>query len=110
MHRRLLAGIEGEIRFLEVARDEPGALERAADARGDPLHQMLERIRARGWDRDEPQGTLALPAIDTVEHQQVKVHIEVERTAEALDQGHRPATALARVRPAWRIRWPEIAR
>jgi hypothetical protein len=26
---------------------------RAADPRGDPLHQLLERIRARGRDRDE---------------------------------------------------------
>jgi len=32
--RRLLGGIEGEIRFLEVVRDEPGALQCAADPLG----------------------------------------------------------------------------
>jgi hypothetical protein len=79
--RRLLAGIEGEIRIVDVVRDEPGALERAADPLGDPLHQLLERIGARGRDRDEHETSLTVPTISAVQHQQVKVHIEIERTA-----------------------------
>ena len=76
--------------FDAYCRDVPGALERAADPLGDPLHQLLEHLRARGRDRDEHETTLTVTTINAVEHQQVKVHIEVERTAEALDQGHGP--------------------
>ncbi|MCP4927104.1 MAG: hypothetical protein GY916_14310 [Gammaproteobacteria bacterium] len=44
----LLCWIEGEIRVLDVTRDEPRALERAANPGGDSLHQLLELPGARG--------------------------------------------------------------
>ena len=86
--RRLLSRIEGEIRILDVARDEPGALEGAADPLGYPLHQPLQLAGARGRDRNEHETAFPGPAIHPVEHEQVKVHVEIERTAEALYQGH----------------------
>jgi hypothetical protein len=58
VHRRLLGRIEGEIRVLDVARDEPAALERAADPFGNPLHQLPELTGARagaGTNRPSPE-------------------------------------------------------
>jgi hypothetical protein len=53
--RRLIARNERQIRALDVARDQPRALQRTADALRDPLHQTLEIRRARGRHGHEPQ-------------------------------------------------------
>jgi hypothetical protein len=73
--RRLRAWIEGEIRALDVARHQSRTLERAADPRRDPLHQPLELPGARGRDGYEPQAPDAVPAIDAVEREQVKMRL-----------------------------------
>ena len=52
------------------------------------LNEALELLRARGQHRHELHSTLLLPAIDPVEHEQVEVHVEIERTAEWPYQGH----------------------
>jgi len=41
----------------------------------------------------KPKSTLTLPAIDPIEHEQVKVHVEIERTAESLYQCHGAGSA-----------------
>jgi hypothetical protein len=80
--RRLVARIESEIRVVDIPRDEPRALERAADPRRHPLHQALEFLRTRGRHGHEPQSAVSLSMIDAVEHEQVKMDIEIERIAE----------------------------
>lgn len=93
-----------------MSRNEPRVLERAADPFGDPLHQPLQLPGTRSWHGHEPQAAFAFPAIDPIEHEQVKVDIEIERAAESLDQRHgagqaacaretRLANQLARDRP-----------
>jgi hypothetical protein len=59
MDRGILARVGGEIGILDIARVEPFALERAADAFGDRLHQPLKLGRARCRHGQEAQaGTL----------------------------------------------------
>jgi hypothetical protein len=55
----------------------PSTAAHAADPLGDPLQQLLERPGTRGRDRDEHETTLTVPTIDAVEHQQVKVRVEI---------------------------------
>jgi hypothetical protein len=83
VHRRLLGWIEGEVSALHVTRDEPRALERAANPGGDSLHQLLELPGARGRHRNEYETAFPRAAINAIEHEQVKVHVEIQRTAEA---------------------------
>ena len=90
MVRRLFGRIEGEIGIVDIPLNEPGALERAADPFGDPLHQALELLRTRRRNRHEHQATFTLTPINAVEHEQVEMDIEIERAAEALYQGHCP--------------------
>src|SRR5690606_22401248 len=85
---RLLGRIERQIRVLDVAGNQPRTLERAADPFRDPLHQPLELFRVRCRHGYEPQVPLAFPAIDAIQHEEVKMHIKIERTAESLDQRH----------------------
>jgi hypothetical protein len=56
----------------------------------DPLHQPREVLRTRGQQPNEAQAIITLPAIDPIKHEQVKVHVEIERAAESLYQGHGP--------------------
>ena len=101
--RRLLGRIEREIRVLAVARDEPRALERAAATPCNPPHQPLELLRARGRHGHQPQTTLRnVPAIDAVEHEHVKVHVEIERASESLYQCHGASIRLVSRRAAHR--------
>jgi hypothetical protein len=51
--------------------------------------EKLELPGARGRHRNEHKTAFPGAAIDAVEHEQVKVHVEIQRTAEALYQGHR---------------------
>ena len=44
---------------------------------------------ARGRHRNEHETAFAGAAINAVEHEQVKVHVEIQCAAEALYQGHR---------------------
>lgn len=83
--RILDARVEREIGILQVARDEPGSLERAADAFCDHVHEALKL----GWTRRRHGRELKAwtdVAIDSVEKQHVEVDIQVECRAETLDQ------------------------
>ena len=73
----VFARIEREIRVLDVTRDEPRALERAADPRGNLLHQLPELTGARGRHLHEHETAFPGAAIHPVEHEQVKVHVEI---------------------------------
>ena len=83
-----LARIEGQVGVLDVARDEPGVLERAPDPLGDRLHRALERRPTRCGHGHEPQ-THFLTDVNAVQKQHVKVNVEIERRAETLDRCHR---------------------
>src|SRR5690606_21424050 len=89
---RLLIGASSagsnKIRVLDIACNEPRALERAADPFRDPLHQPIELRRSRRRHGPEPQAALAFPAIDAIQHEEVKVDVQIERAAESLDQRH----------------------
>jgi hypothetical protein len=86
--RRLLGRIERQISVLDSACNEPRALERAADPLRDPLHQPIELGRSGRRHGHEPQVALAFPVIDAIQHEEVKVDVQIERAAESLDQRH----------------------
>ena len=60
MDRRLFARIEGEIGIVDIPRDEPGALEGAADPFRYLLNEAIELLRTRRRDGLERQATLTV--------------------------------------------------
>jgi len=85
--RGSLARITREVAVLHIARDQPRALERSADALGDDLDPVLQLAGARCRHRNEPQARASL-RVDAVEKLHMEVNIEIQCAAEALDQRH----------------------
>jgi hypothetical protein len=71
-------GLCAEAATLQETRNPDG------DAPGDAPHFVI----IRRWQRPEAHARLAVALVDTVEHEGVEVHIEVQRVTEALDEGH----------------------
>jgi hypothetical protein len=68
------------------------AFERAADAFGHALHERLQLFLTRGLNSPE-HGRLGINEIGAVEHESVKVNIEIEGRPKSLDQRHRTRRA-----------------
>lgn len=63
----------------------------------DGLEQPMHLLIGRRDRLVEPRNP-ALLGVDAVEHERMDVHIQIQRGAETLDDGHRSATAVARAR------------
>ncbi len=62
---------------------------RLADALGQPLHQRLQRVRARRSRRAKHQLSRSVGHVHPIDEDHVEVHAQIQRRAEALDQRDR---------------------
>jgi hypothetical protein len=93
VHRPGLQAIAGQIAVFRVSLQQPLALQKAPDPFGDGMRQFAQLGAGRGPHRAKPlERSIGPDNIDPIQKQHVEVDVEVQRTAEALDQGHRAGT------------------
>jgi hypothetical protein len=93
VHRPGLQAIAGQIADLRVPLQQSLALQEAPDPFGDGLRQLGEFSGGRGFHRAKPlERSIGPNDRDPIQKQHVEVDVEVQRTAETLDQGHRAGT------------------
>jgi hypothetical protein len=72
---------------------QPLALQKAPEPFGDGLRQFAQLGGGRRPQREKPlERSIGPGDIDPIQEQHVEVDVEVQRTDEALDQGHRAGT------------------
>ena len=79
--------VDGQLAALRVPGQPASPLQVPADAGGDGVQQLIE-VGLGGWRRAVELEPVMAASIDSVQHQQVKVDVQVQRAAKALDQGH----------------------
>ena len=85
-------GAEFEITVFGIASQEALAFECAPDTFGHALDERLQLLLT--WGINSPEyGRLGANEVSAVEHEGVKMDIEIERRPEALDQRHRTRRA-----------------
>ncbi len=67
---------------------EAAALQKTRDPAGDALDDAPHLVILRRRQSPEAHARPAVAFVDAVEHERVEVHVEVQRVAEALDEGH----------------------
>ena len=88
-----LVAVAGQPGVLDVALDETSAFQYLADTRGDPLDESLQFVRARGCHGVEHRRIDTIGQIHAIQKQHVKVDVQVQRGAKALNQRHRAGVA-----------------
>ena len=83
--------IAGEPGVLGIAFEKAATFEQAADASGERDGQRLELRGGRCPDAVKAERSVRALDVDAVEQEHMEVHVQVQRAAEALDQGHRPS-------------------
>jgi len=85
--------VQTEVAALQIPHQQPLPFQVASDALTYPMHERLKLCGRRRTDRPEAK-CVSSRDVHAVQEQQVEVDVEIQRTAEALDQGHG-----ARLRP-----------
>jgi len=84
---------------INVFADEAASTQQAQDARANRLEETRHLQVGRWRRRVKAKPSFRLPLEHTVENEGVKVHVEIESAAEALDDRNRTATAFHVSRP-----------
>ena len=93
IHRPGLQAIAGQRAVLRVPLQQPLALQKAPNPFGDGMRQFAQLGGRRGFHRAKPlERSIGSDDINPIQKQHVVVDVEVQCTAEALDQGHRAGT------------------
>ena len=89
IHRPRLHVIRGEIAVLGIPLQQPLALHKAANALGDGVGQWCEFLAGRRLHPAKPGGgSVGAVEIDATQKQHGEMDIQVQRTAETLDQSY----------------------
>ncbi|VAW80484.1 hypothetical protein MNBD_GAMMA13-911 [hydrothermal vent metagenome] len=88
-HRVVVHRIPSQIAVFGIPLQQALALQKAANALGDGVRQPGEFGAGQRLDPTEPGCSIRLTDIHPIKEQPVKVYVEVQRTAEALNQGDR---------------------
>jgi hypothetical protein len=84
----------GQPGVLDIALDQAATFQHLADTRSDLLEMPLQLVRAGGRHVAERGRLGAVGQIHPVQEQHVKVHVQVQRRAEALHDRHRAGVAV----------------
>jgi hypothetical protein len=85
IHCRVISGFQTQVAVFHIPHQQPGSLQITADAVTDAVNQLLH-LRQRGRLHPARKNIALHRDVHAVQKQYVKMNVEIQRAAEALDQ------------------------